>query len=113
MRSRPVRMLGAAVLAAIGSALVQAQSPLKPGFDVVNHSSQSIHQIFAKPDGSPNWGSPLPQAVVAPGKTGAIQVPSETNCRYDVRLVYKDGASEEHDKIDICKRQRIETQRKG
>jgi hypothetical protein len=86
-----------------------AQSPLVPGFDVENSSASAIRQIYAKPDGSPKWGSPLPNASVAPGKAGSIKVQSETNCLYDVRLVFADGRSEEHDKVDVCKHVRIST----
>ena len=93
----------------LGGMPANAQSPLMPGFDVVNASAQAIKQVFAKPDGSPNWGSPLPNAEVAAGKTGSIKVPSETQCKHDVRLIFADGTSEEHDKVDVCKRERIET----
>jgi hypothetical protein len=87
-----------------------AQAPLKPGFDVKNSASQAIKQVFAKPEGSPKWGSPLPHSAVAAGQTGSIKVPSETNCIFDVRLVFADGKTEEHDKVDVCKHASIETQ---
>jgi hypothetical protein len=103
-----IALLGTAS-ALLGGIQANAQSPLKPGFDVVNASALAIQQVFAKPDGSPNWGSPLPNAAVAAGKTGSIKVPNETNCKYDVRLVFADGTSEEHDKVDVCKHDRIET----
>ena len=86
-----------------------AQAPLKPGFDVMNSSSMAIKHVLAKPDGSPNWGSPLQNSAVAVGKSGSSKVPSETNCLYDVRLVFEDGRTEEHDKVDVCKHVRIDT----
>lgn len=59
------------------------------------------------PTAAQKWGSPLPESAVAPGQTGRVKVASETNCLYDVRLVFADGHEESHRKVDVCKHEHI------
>jgi hypothetical protein len=107
--SRPVATCAAAFAAAAISTIAMAQAPIEPGFDVFNSSAVAITHVVAKPDGSPSWGVPLPSSAVAAGKTGRIKLASETNCFYDVRLVFADRHVEEHEKVDVCKHSRIES----
>jgi hypothetical protein len=96
----------------IGSlATVRAQAPLQPGFDLVNASNVNVMHVLAKPQSAPNWGMPVPSSAVAAGKTGYIRIASETNCLYDVRIVFADKRAEEHHKVDVCKHDRVTTGR--
>ncbi len=95
------------------SATCFAQAPLMPGFDVQNTSSVNVVRVFAKPEAAADWGSPLPASSVPAGRTVSVKVVSETNCAYDVRLVFADAHTEEHHKVDICKHERIQTGKTG
>jgi hypothetical protein len=84
-----------------------AQAPLTPGFDIENASHLDILRAFAKPQAAAKWGSPLPGSSVPAGVSASIKVPSETNCMYDVRMVFADGHAEDRTKVDVCKHSRI------
>jgi hypothetical protein len=86
---------------------IRAQAPLTPGFDIENASHTNIVRAFAKPQSAAKWGSPLADSSVPAGATGSIKVPSETNCVYDVRMVFADGHAEDRAKVDVCKHSRI------
>jgi hypothetical protein len=75
---------------------------LHPGLQIVNHTKSAITQVYAKPSGSPKWGSKLADAKIPAGNTQWVKVPSETNCSYDMRFVYADGHEEERAHTDIC-----------
>jgi hypothetical protein len=96
----------------IGSAAT-AQAPVSPGFDLENASNSPITGAFAKPMASQKWGSPLAGSAVAVGKTARVQVASETNCLYDVRLVFADGHEESRRHVDVCKHDHVRTGRTG
>jgi hypothetical protein len=105
MRTR-IRAL--AMLAACAVSInTLGQAPVTPGFDIDNASKSNIVRAFAKPQSAAKWGSPLPNSSVRAGASGAIKVASETNCMYDVRIVFADGHTEERSKVDVCKRSRI------
>jgi hypothetical protein len=87
-----------------------AQAPVSPGFDVQNASHSPITAAFAKPVASQKWGSPLPGSAIAAGKTARVTVASETNCLYDVRLVFADGHEESRHSVDVCKHDHVRTQ---
>jgi hypothetical protein len=90
-----------------GIATALAQAPLHPGLEIINHASSAIRDIYAKPSGSPKWGSKLQESAIAAGASREVKVPSETNCSYDIRVVYENGHAEEHAGADICQRARI------
>jgi hypothetical protein len=92
-----------------GAITATAQAPLQPGFDLVNASRVNVTHVIAKPESSPNWGMPVPSSAVAAGKTGYIRIASETNCLYDVRIVFADKRTEDRHKVDVCKHDRITT----
>src|SRR5690349_13028666 len=105
---RAAALMGALCASFIGSlATVRAQAPLQPGFDIVNTSNVNIVHVLAKPQSVPKWGMPVPSSAVAAGKTGYIRIASETNCLYDVRIVFADKQAEEHHKVDVCKHDRV------
>jgi hypothetical protein len=86
-----------------------AQAPVRPGFDIQNASNSPITGAFAKPMASQKWGSLLPGSSVAVGRTARVNVTSETNCLYDVRLLFADGHEESRRHVDICKHDRVRT----
>ena len=113
MTRRRVRttVYGAGVLLAlgvIGAGAALAQSPLNPGVTLVNHSSAAITQVLVKPAGSSKWGgNVLDGGRIDPQSTRPLHVAVETNCFYDLRIVYGDGHSEERPKVDLCKHQDV------
>ncbi|MDB6088022.1 MAG: hypothetical protein JWN85_806 [Gammaproteobacteria bacterium] len=108
MMGRPYHM--ACALLMLNGVHSYAQAPLHPGFDVTNSSGVGITAVYAKPAGSPVWGSPLPGGRIAAGATQSVVVPSETNCSYDVRLVFENGRTELRGGVDVCKHVRVEVQ---
>jgi len=97
-------LLRTALVSLLICGAVQAQSPLQPGIDVHNQSKLAIKNIFAKPNGAAKWGSKIADSEVNAGDHRWIKIPTETNCIYDIRVVYENDQAEEQQKVDICKR---------
>ncbi|MBE9604808.1 hypothetical protein IAI18_08010 [Acetobacteraceae bacterium H6797] len=73
-----------------------------PSFNVVNRGSQAIREVYASPSTDNDWGPDrLGDEMVQPGKFFAVRLVAG-ECRYDVRIVYENGRSEERRGVDLC-----------
>ncbi len=94
-----------ALLAAVPAA---AQRPGVSTFTVVNRTTTVVHELFATPSGNANWGqnrldghngnpSSLP-----PGARMSVRRRGDDECRFDLRVVFVGGRSEERKGVNVC-----------
>jgi hypothetical protein len=96
-----MRLWIAALLLAAGPAL--ADDVPNPSFYLVNRSASAISKVFATPAGMPNWGSDrLGGRAIPAGQNGAIRLPADGTCVYDIRVVYATGRSDERRGLNTC-----------
>ena len=85
-----------------------AQRAPGPGFTIVNRTKDVVHELFATPSGNGNWGqnrldgrngnpSSLP-----PGARMTVRRRGEDECRFDLRVVFQGGHSEERKGVNVC-----------
>ena len=110
------RGLAAACLAGAAWLSACASEPLEPvaarpaaarssecnaAMRVVNGSTRPVQRLFVKDPALTSWGRDrLGQAILAPG--GSVSVPTDGPGRFDVRIIWADGASSELRRVDIC-----------
>ena len=71
-----------------------------PDFDVVNRSRQIIYYLHVSPVSQDNWGDDrLPGTI---GSRFKVVLPRNNECRYDVRVVFEDGAEEVKLDQNVC-----------
>lgn len=81
----------------------QAENP-NPSFNLVNKGDAPVRQIFATPAGNENWGrSRLESREVAPGASYPVRLRADGNCLFDIRVVYGDGRTEDHRRVETCR----------
>ncbi len=90
------------VLAVAGAAPAEAQAP-NPSFNLVNKSDVPIRDLFATPAGMENWGrSRIEGHPIAPGGSFAVRLRADGNCRYDIRVTFANGRTEDRRGVDTC-----------
>jgi len=78
------------------------QASANPSFNLVNHGSAVIREVYVSSVQTDNWGEDrLGQQVLPPGRHLAVRLPSG-DCVNDVRIVWMDGRGEERRRIDTC-----------
>ena len=83
------------------------QPPPEPRLELRNTGRQPIAAAYVSPSGVPDWG--MDQMTVHPLPPGGIfrlELPPGA-CRYDVKVLYADGATEERRGLDLCARPRV------
>ena len=74
-----------------------------PSFNLVNHASQPIRELYVTPVGNTNWGqNRLVDGAVSPGGKVAVRLSVADKCVFDVRIVYADASKEEHREVNTC-----------
>ncbi len=108
-----MRLILAAMAAAMlaGPALAQTKPPTgaqNSSFNLVNRSQAPIKELFVTASGNANWGqnrldgkSGHPTSL-APGASFAVRRALDTNCVFDIRVVYADGKPEERRGVNTC-----------
>lgn len=102
-RPRPALPLLAllALLAPVSDA--RALEELDGSFNLTNRSGRPIERLYASPVSARQWGeNRLGAAGLAEGGSIAIRMPPTGGCRTDLRLVFRDGPTEERRDIDTC-----------
>jgi hypothetical protein len=105
MKPLNVALAAASLLSALPAA---AQRPATSTFAVVNRTTTPVQQLFATPSGNANWGqnrldgrngnpSSLP-----PGARVSVRRRGDDECRFDLRVVFQTGHSEERKGINVC-----------
>jgi hypothetical protein len=98
-----MRLIRAALAAAICLMPGLAAAQGDPSFNLVNRSGQTINEIYVSPVTQPNWGRDLlGQDTLANGRSFPVRIAPGAGCRQDVRVVYADGRPEERRNQDTC-----------
>ncbi len=98
-------VLMTALLAAVPAA---AQRPAVSTFSVVNRTTTVVHELFATPSGNTNWGQNRLDgrngnpSSLAPGARLSVRRRGDDECRFDLRVVFLGGRSEERKGINVC-----------
>ncbi|MFT8245378.1 hypothetical protein [Roseomonas sp. BN140053] len=73
-----------------------------PSFNLVNAGTRVLQELYATPTSQEDWGADqLGDATVPPG--GRFPVRFHVGpCRYDIRVVWEGGQSEERRDVDLC-----------
>lgn len=77
-------------------------------FNLVNRSPNAIRELFVTTAGNANWGQnrldgKTNGAVsIAAGASFAVRRRVDTNCIFDIRVVYADGKPEERKAVNTC-----------
>ncbi len=109
------RLLLTAVLTlAIASPLAAQPKPAVPpgaqnsSFNLVNRSSQAIRELFVTSAGNANWGQnrldgkSAGAVSIAAGGSFAVRRRVDTNCIFDIKVIYADGKPEERKGVNTC-----------
>jgi len=98
MLRRAIFVFGLGVLAS-GPAAAQ-----DPSFRVVNNTGKTINEVYASPATANGWGHDrLGSEVISPGSSQIVRLPTDGQCRYDIRIVYQGGSAEERRNQDTCR----------
>ncbi|MBU8536397.1 hypothetical protein [Falsiroseomonas tokyonensis] len=85
-----------------GSAPASGASQANPSFNLVNHGSAVIREVYVSSVREDNWGEDrLGEQVLPPGRHLAVRLPAG-DCLNDVRIVWMDGRNEERRRLDTC-----------
>ena len=77
-------------------------------FNLVNRATQPIRELFVTTAGNANWGQNRLDGKnngavsIAPGANYAVRRRVDTNCIFDIRVVYADGKPEERKGVNTC-----------
>lgn len=74
-----------------------------PSFNLVNRGRLTIKEIYATSAGQATWGQDRLQRGSVPANMNVpIQLPTDGNCLFDVRVVYENGTSEDQRRVNTC-----------
>jgi hypothetical protein len=82
--------------------LALGEPPAVPGVQIENRSPTPIQDLYIKKAGSEGWGKNVIDGTIAAGAVRHLTLPEREGCKYDMRVVYQDGRSEEMNEIDLC-----------
>ncbi len=92
-----------ALFAALPGAASAQSAGQNPSFNLVNHASQPIRELYVTPAGNPNWGqNRLVDGPIASGGKLAVRLSVADKCVFDVQIVYADASKEEHREVNTC-----------
>ncbi|MBO1075835.1 trypsin-like peptidase domain-containing protein [Roseomonas marmotae] len=85
---------------------VQAQ-PAQNRFQIVNRTGQEASAVHAVHSGRKDWGGNLAPGPMPTDKALTLRPDADTGCRFDVRLVLRDGREAVKRGQDICATPRV------
>jgi hypothetical protein len=77
-------------------------------FNLVNRSQTVIRELFVTASGNANWGQNRLDGKtngvtsIAPGASFAVRRRLDTNCIFDIRVVFADSRAEERRNVNTC-----------
>lgn len=80
-----------------------ADGAQNPSFNLLNHSSEAIRELYVTPAGNERWGRNRLTRPVPAGASFAVRRRIDGNCIFDIRVVYADGRSQDRHGVDSCK----------
>ncbi len=72
-----------------------------PSFNLVNHGTQPIREVYVSSARDSMWGQQRLGQALPPGRFLAVRLPV-ADCLNDVRVVWMDGRAEERRQVDTC-----------
>ena len=112
-----MRLLIAACLVLALPALAQPTAPKAPpppagaqnsSFNLVNRGPVAVRELFVTSAGNANWGQnrldgkSAAATAIAPGASFAVRRKLDTNCVFDIRVVFADGRAEDRRAVNTC-----------
>ncbi len=106
---RLLRLRSAAALAALlavalsqgGSA--RAQGGQNPSFNLLNHGSAPIRELYVTPAGDARWGqNRLQGRAIQPGGSYPVRRRIDGNCIFDIRVVFAGGRILDRRNLNTC-----------
>lgn len=104
----PLLMLAAGPLAAQPKPAAPPPGAQNSSFNLVNRASQPIRELFVTSAGNAGWGQNRldgkngAAVSIPPGASYAVRRRLDTNCIFDIRVVYADGKPEERKGVNTC-----------
>jgi hypothetical protein len=105
MSTRPMpsaRWCIVALLVLCDSPLALSQPEMMVNIQVENRTSTPIQDLFIRKPGVDEWGKDVIDGSIAAGGVRHLALAHSGNCRYDVRIVFQDGRSDEMTNVDLC-----------
>jgi hypothetical protein len=102
--------LFAACIVATLLAAIPAAAQRGPGasFAIVNRTQTVVRELYATPSGNANWGQNRLDGrngnptSLAPGARMTVRRRGESECNFDLRVVFANGRSEERKGVNVC-----------
>lgn len=107
MNAKSIKRAAVATLAAsaLSAAVIGTAQAGTQDFDVVNNSGRTIAQIFVSRVSTDNWENDVLGRFVLPsGYTKHVTFsPDYRGCRFDVKVVFRDGSSLIDWDVNLCR----------
>ena len=111
MNTKSIRtaVVGTIAAAAMSTAFIGSAKAGTQDFDLINDSGQTIERIFVSSVNTHSWENDvLGRFTLPPGYTKHVSFsPSYRGCRFDVKVVFRDGGSLIDWNVDLCRVGRI------
>lgn len=79
-----------------------AESGANPSFNLVNHGTQAIREVYVSSVRESHWGQQRLPRPMHPGQHLAVRL-RVNDCVNDLRVVWSDGRTEERRAVDTCR----------
>jgi hypothetical protein len=109
-KSFKTAVLGTVAAAAMGTALIGSAQAATQDFDLINDSGRTIERIFVSPVNTNDWENDVLGRFTLPsGYTKHVTFsPAYDACRFDVKVVFRDGSSLIDWNVNLCRIGRID-----
>jgi hypothetical protein len=109
-KSIKTAVVGTVAAAAMGTALIGSAQAGTQDFDLINDSGRTIERIFVSPVSTNDWENDVLGSFTLPsGYTKHVTFsPSYGACRFDVKVVFRDGSSLIDWNVNLCRVSRID-----
>ena len=75
---------------------------------VLNRSPQPINEIYVSPQSADQWGADwLGERTLAPGGFRRLHLGRTRECKFDVKIIYRDASREERRGVDLCRTRQL------
>lgn len=79
----------------------------EPGVTIRNDSGRTVSAIRMSPDFAVSWGGNRMNGTLAPGTEVDIDLPSRSECFFDIQVEGEDGAMHEMWSLNLCQQRLV------